>query len=378
MKKMKRYALLFLALIVLSSFSLTVFAAALDSQLEELQNQMSDQQNKAAEADVQVTSVSEELRALQADLAVATAEYEAVKKQLDETEMKIAENTEILEKAEKDLTKRMRVLRKRIRDIYQNGQISYIDVLFGASDFTDFMTRMDLLKRIIQHDYDLIMKIQEERALILAKKAELERDKAAILVLEKDADLRRKAMEESKAKKEQVLDKAVNDRDTAERAYQELLEASRQVENMIRQSQYRVTPGTQGSGKSTGSMVWPLNGQITSEFGWRTHPIFGTSKYHSGLDIAGDYGLPIVAADGGVVIYSGWISGYGNAVIIDHGGGITTLYGHNDSLAVGEGQNVSQGQTIAYCGSTGYSTGPHSHFEVREGGSPVSPYNYLR
>lgn len=375
---MKRYALLFLALIVLSSFSLTVFAAALDSQLEELQNQMSDQQNKAAEADVQVTSVSEELRALQADLAVATAEYEAVKKQLDETEMKIAENTEILEKAEKDLTKRMRVLRKRIRDIYQNGQISYIDVLFGASDFTDFMTRMDLLKRIIQHDYDLIMKIQEERALILAKKAELERDKAAILVLEKDADLRRKAMEESKAKKEQVLDKAVNDRDTAERAYQELLEASRQVENMIRQSQYRVTPGTQGSGKSTGSMVWPLNGQITSEFGWRTHPIFGTSKYHSGLDIAGDYGLPIVAADGGVVIYSGWISGYGNAVIIDHGGGITTLYGHNDSLAVGEGQNVSQGQTIAYCGSTGYSTGPHSHFEVREGGSPVSPYNYLR
>lgn len=375
---MKRYSILLLTLIVLSSFSLTVFASTLDNQLEELQNQMSDQQSKAEEAGVQVTSVSEELRALQADLAAATAEYEAVKKQLDETEVKIEKNTEILEKAEKDLEKRMQVLSKRIRDIYQNGQISYIDVLFGASDFTDFMTRMDLLKRIIQHDFDLIMKIKEERALILEKKAELERDKAAILVLERDADIRRKAMEESKAKKEKVLDKAINDRDTAERAYQELLEASRQVENMIRQSQYRVSPGgMQGSGKSTGSMVWPLHGQITSEFGWRTHPIFGTSKYHSGLDIAGDYGMTIVAADGGVVIYAGWISGYGNAVIIDHGRGITTLYGHNDSLTVSEGQNVSQGQTIAYCGSTGYSTGPHCHFEVREGGSPVSPYNYL-
>ena len=124
-------------------------------------------------------------------------------------------------------------------------------------------------------------------------------------------------------------------------------------------------------------MVWPLSGPITSEFGWRIHPIYGTQKFHSGLDIGGDYGLPIVAAASGVVSDACWISGYGNTVIIDHGGGITTLYGHNQSFAVSVGQSVSQGEVIAYCGSTGNSTGPHCHFEVRVNGSVVSPYGYL-
>nr|MBO6295084.1 M23 family metallopeptidase [Schwartzia sp. (in: firmicutes)] len=100
-------------------------------------------------------------------------------------------------------------------------------------------------------------------------------------------------------------------------------------------------------------------------------------RYHSGMDIGGDYGDPIIAAAAGIVTYSGWISGYGYAVIIDHGGGISTLYGHNEALAVAEGQTVSQGQVIAYCGSTGNSTGPHCHFEVREGGEPVDPMGYL-
>ena len=124
-------------------------------------------------------------------------------------------------------------------------------------------------------------------------------------------------------------------------------------------------------------MIWPLYGEITSPFGWREHPIYGDARFHSGMDIGGDYGLPIIAAAAGILTYSGWISGYGFPVIIDHGGGISTLYGHNDSLAVGEGQTVSQGQVIAYCGSTGNSTGPHCHFEVRENGEPVDPLGYL-
>lgn len=354
-----------------------VFAESLEDKLNDLQTQMSDEKSKADQAQVKVDNVSEQLRAVQENLRAATDEYDAVKKQLSDTEDKIEENQEVLEKAEKDLAKRMKILDKRIRDIYMNGQISYIDVLFGAKDFNDFMTRMDLLKRIIKHDYNLIVQIQNERKLILEKKAELERNKADIEVLEKAAAEKRKRVEKSKAQKEAILEKVTNDRDTAERAYQELLEASRQVEQMIRQSRYQVSSGT-GSGSSTGTMIWPISGPITSDFGWRTHPIFGTAKFHSGIDIGGDYGLTVVAADGGVVIYAGWISGYGNAVIIDHGKGISSLYGHNDSLVVSEGQNVSQGQLIAYCGSTGNSTGPHVHFEVRENGEPVNPFNYLR
>ena len=124
-------------------------------------------------------------------------------------------------------------------------------------------------------------------------------------------------------------------------------------------------------------MVWPVEGTITSEYGWRTHPIWGTQKYHSGLDIGVDYGTPVKAAAAGAVCYSGWISGYGNTIIINHGGGITTLYAHNDALRAAEGQQVGQGQIIALAGSTGNSTGPHCHFEVRENGTPVSPYGYL-
>ena len=124
-------------------------------------------------------------------------------------------------------------------------------------------------------------------------------------------------------------------------------------------------------------MIFPLVGPVTSEYGWRTHPIFGGSKFHSGIDIGGDYGMEIHAARGGVVSHAGWIDGYGNTIMIDHGGGLVTLYGHNQSLAVSVGATVKQGQTIAYCGSTGNSTGPHCHFEVRLNGETVSPYDYL-
>ena len=124
-------------------------------------------------------------------------------------------------------------------------------------------------------------------------------------------------------------------------------------------------------------MIWPVNGVITSPYGYRTHPIFGTTIYHSGIDIGVDYGTPVQAADGGTVVEAGWGSGYGYAVVIDHGNGLSTLYGHNQELAVSAGQSVSQGQVIAYAGSTGNSTGPHVHFEVRANGDPVDPQGYV-
>ncbi|MCD8175060.1 MAG: M23 family metallopeptidase, partial [Phascolarctobacterium sp.] len=117
--------------------------------------------------------------------------------------------------------------------------------------------------------------------------------------------------------------------------------------------------------------------ESTSYYGWRIHPVFGTTRYHSGMDIAVNYGTPIMAADGGTVVYSGWLGGYGNAVMIDHGGGLVTVYGHNQSIAVREGQYVNKGQVIAYAGSTGWSTGPHCHFEVRLNGDVTEPLNYL-
>lgn len=367
-----------LALSLLISLSVTGTALAddLEDQLADLQRQAEEQQAKTNEASAKVENVSERLRQIQEELRVATAEYKEVKGQLDSVEDKISDNTELLEKTEADLKVKNKKLQQRVRDIYINGQISYVDVLFGAKDFADLMTRMDVLKRIIKHDYDLIMKVKEEKTTVENTRAQLEKDKAEAEVLVADAQAKKAKVEDKESEQQVLLDQAIYDRDTSERMYEEIMAASQEVANMIRRSQMS-SAGYSGAPAGTGGMIWPISGPITSEFGWRTHPIFGTARFHSGLDIGGDYGMPIYAAASGTVIYAGWISGYGNAVIIDHGGGVTTLYGHNDSLNVSEGENVAQGQVIAMCGSTGNSTGPHCHFEVRENGEPVSPYGYL-
>ena len=367
-----------LALSLLISLSVTETALAddLEDQLADLQRQAEEQQAKTNEASAKVESVSERLRQIQEELRVATAEYKEVKGQLDSVEDKISDNTELLQKTEADLKVKNKKLQQRVRDIYINGQISYVDVLFGAKDFADLMTRMDVLKRIIKHDYDLIMKVREEKATVENPRAQLEKDKAEAEVLVADAQAKKAKVEDKESEQQVLLDQAIYDRDTSERMYEEIMAASQEVANMIRRS-HMSSAGYSGAPAGAGGMIWPISGPITSEFGWRTHPIFGTARFHSGLDIGGDYGMPIYAAASGTVIYAGWISGYGNAVIIDHGGGVTTLYGHNDSLNVSEGENVAQGQVIAMCGSTGNSTGPHCHFEVRENGEPVSPYGYL-
>ena len=365
----------FLSLVMLLSVAGmgTAQADDLEEQLADLQRQAERQQEITNEAAAKVESVSERLRVIQEELRIASAAYKEVKAQLDDVEGKIDENTALLTKTEADLKVKNKKLQKRVRDIYINGQISYVDVLFGAKDFSDLMTRMDILKRIIKHDYDLIMKVKQDREIVVAARAQLEKDKAEAEKLVADADAKRAAVEEKEAEQQDLLDKAIYDRDTSEQAYEELMAASEEVASMIRRSNMTYS----GAPAGAGGMIWPLDGPVTSEFGWRTHPIFGTARFHSGLDIGGEYGLPIYAAASGTVIHSGWISGYGNTVIIDHGGGVTTLYGHNDSLNVGVGQTVSQGQVIAMCGSTGNSTGPHCHFEVRENGEPVSPYGYL-
>ena len=371
--KHKTASLIMAALMSLSVAG-TALADDLEEQLQDLQEKAAQQQEITNEAQARVENLSEKLRVLQEEVDAATSEYNDVKGRLDKVQSDIYENTELLNKTEKELKVKNKKLAKRVRDIYINGQISYVDVLFGAKDFSDFLTRMDILKRIIKHDYDLIMKVKADREIVMNTKAKLEKDKADVELLVADAEIKQINMLDKKQAQQVLLDKAEYDRDVSQQAYEEIMAASQEITRMIQRSQ--MVGGSYVAGGS-GAMIWPLNGPITSEFGWRTHPIFGTQRYHSGLDIGGDYGLPIAAAASGTVIHAGWISGYGYTVIIDHGGGITTLYGHNESLLVGEGESVSQGQTRALCGSTGNSTGPHCHFEVRENGEPVSPYSYL-
>lgn len=402
-------------------------------EIQDLENKQSEYDAAAEEArrvvdaiQAKIDSVSEIKRALDEKADLAIADYEYKKANLDQTIQRIAENEKKLLETETEYTTKHSRLEKRVRDIYINGQISYIDVIFGAKDFGDFLTRMDLLKRVMIQDSELVNKVLESRNEIRELGRQLEQDKlrqAELTLIAEDAkDVKLRKVAEQQA----LLDMMENDKDVYNRQYDEMMAASNQVAQLIKdkkyqaevealkrqqeeerrrqeaerrqqeaaarqamQSQREKTPtGSYESSddgnyqayvptSNSGAMIWPITGPVTSEFGWRTHPIFGGQRFHSGLDIGGDYGMPIHAAQMGVVSHAGWIDGYGNTVIIEHGGGIVTLYGHNESLAVSVGQVVNQGDVIAYCGSTGNSTGPHCHFEVRLNGEPVSPLDYL-
>ena len=374
----KRYRFLSAALVLV--FAVLAAAPVLADELEEKQQQLNSvqqqieaQQRKAELARRKEQSIAEQLRAIQQELDTAEDEYETVNDQLENTEQHIKANVELSNRLTKKLEVQTKTLHRRIRDIYKNGQVNYLDVLLGAKDFNDFVGRMDILKKILAYDNALIQGTKADRETLRKAKEQLEADRAKIVELRKLAAAKREQVAERRQERRGVLNAATYERETAERAYRELIETSRQIEQMIK----RIQSGEKNIGGSTGTMTWPAEGEITSPFGWRVHPIFGTQRLHTGIDIGADYGDAIRAADGGVVIHADWMGGYGNAVIIDHGNGISTLYAHNSQLLVDEGQTVAKGQTVARCGSTGYSTGPHLHFEVRQNGSPVNPLNYL-
>ena len=373
-KKGKKAAAAFLSAVYLMTFAPLAQAETLEEQRDAHIEKAEQAQKKKNEIESRIEGLSEEKRAVDEAADEATKAYKDVKKELDATEARSDENEDKLKVLNKDFVVKRDQLAKRVRDIYINGQINYLDVLFGAKDFQDFFTRMDLLKRVIQQDYDLVQVVFAEKTAIETSQKELEKDKTAKEKLVASAADRKKEAEKKQAAKQAIIDKMETDRATQERIINENLAASKEVEQMIRNSRYQpASPALSGGG----ALNWPLGGPITSPFGWRVHPITGASRFHSGIDIGGDYGDTIHAAGAGIVSYAGWISGYGYAVIIDHGGGISTLYGHNQALLVSEGQSVSQGQAIAECGSTGNSTGPHCHFEVRVDGEPVDPMGYL-
>lgn len=363
------------------------FADDLDDQLQDIQGQIDESHNSQANWQEIIDQVNVKLRAIQVDLDAANARLKDIQNQQAQINAQIKQTQEEIRKAQEHLLQHQKVLNQRVRSIYMHGQLNYLEVITGAKSFSDFANRLELLKRVIRSDYNLILEIQNQKAQIEAKEEQLEKDKARLDALAQEAQKAQSQIAAKKAEQQKVLDDAKDNKAAAAQMEQDLIAESKRVHNLIqerlRQQEAARQAASQSGGEApshtqgSGVLSWPCNGPITSPYGYRVHPIFGTTIYHSGIDIGVDYGTPIHAADSGTVIYVGWISGYGNAVIIDHGNGMQTLYGHNQSLNVSEGQSVSKGQVIAFAGSTGNSTGPHCHFEVQVNGSAVDPMGYL-
>lgn len=348
---------------------------SLNSELESIQGQIGNARAQKASAEEIIREIAVKLHTIQVELDAANAELDRIHSEEDKVNAQIKQIELELEAARKQLLERQDLLNKRIRAIYIHGQLNYLEVIMGSKNFSDFANRLELLKRVIRSDYNLIQDIRVRQEQIQAKMNELSLQKQELEKLAAEATKAQQAIEMKRAEQQAVMDSAKAQRDAAEQMEQDLIASSERIRQQI---QARQGGGMEPQVIGSGILGYPCSGPITSPFGYRIHPIFGTTIYHSGIDIGVDEGTPVHAADSGVVIYSGsGLTGYGNVVIIDHGNGLSTLYAHNSVLLVSEGESVSKGQVVAYSGMTGYATGPHVHFEVRVNGSPTDPMGYL-
>lgn len=374
MKAMKR---IFAALLI-CIFAVTAVISAdtsndkLQKQLEETNKQLKQTQKAINKAQSQKKEVSKQVEQLDYKLQAAEKELEAVEEQLVSLESQIVITQRELERATQDAEGQKELLKKRVRVMYETGTVGYLAVVLESTSFGDFISRVDFLKKIVEYDLNLLKTMKENRDNIAQKEAQLQSELAEKEKLKQQIGEKKDEVASAKEEREKLLSEIVKDLKELNRQEDLLLEKSKEIERMIM--------AMQSNGKYTGGQgAWPVpsSTRITSPYGYRIHPILKTKKLHTGIDIGASSGSSVIAFNSGTVIFSGYNGGYGNTVIIDHGGKISTLYAHNSKLLVNKGDKVEKGQVIAKIGSTGLSTGPHLHFEVRVNGKHTNPMPYL-
>lgn len=299
-------------------------------------------------------------------------EYEELLSQIEELRLGIEELDKSIEASEKDYNEKMELLKKRLRVMYENSDFTYIDALTESKSVVDFFERLELISTISKRDKEIVEDIKQAKREISFKKQLAVGQKEQVQILADQSLNTINSLTATRANLDNQIQEINARLKKLEQEEDKLIKQSNDLVNQIKNLQNK------GS-YAGGSMTWPCpsSSTISSYYGNRLHPILKKYKMHTGIDISAKQGVSIVAANKGTVIMSGWQSGYGYTVVVDHGGGITTLYAHCSKLLVKVGQSVSAGETIAKVGSTGMSTGPHLHFEVRKNGSTTNPLNYV-
>lgn len=357
--------------------------------------------------------IQSEVEKLDKQLNEISGKVKELESRLSKKRQEIADTESALNKAKEQEKKQYRNMKKRIQFMYENGQTSYVEMLLSADSFTDFLNAVEYITQISQYDRKMLKEYQNMQVTIADTQKTLETDYASLQSLQAKVQEEKQAVAAlESAEKGELNDVAddLTDAQTVAKAYEAEIQAQNEVIAQIQAAQKRAaeqqaaqqqaqaaeenqgatdaagenqntaqntTPS--GNGQSTGSMMWPCpsSKRVTSDYGPRTSPTNGASSNHKGIDIGAAYGADIVAADGGTVLVATYSSSGGNYVIIDHGGGLCTVYMHASSLTVSAGQTVSKGQVIAKVGSTGISTGNHLHFGVTLNGVYVSPWGYV-
>lgn len=371
---MKRAVALALSLAVVAGWG---GAQTAKTKQQQLQSKLSEVRKDAKDVRAELRDKKEEVWQAAEELRQVDSQMTEINEQLDDTNDRLADGkaeqarlAKDLAAADVELGEKKAQCARRIRSMYIDGQETVLSVILGARDFSDLANRKVVLERIAERDRELFEAVRRLREQTATKKRRQD------VLVRQTADLREVQAQKQAAldgvmdKKKNLLGRLRNQRAALEEELAQMEAESRRIQAQI--------AAFQGANRGNlpafrGNLIQPVRGRFTSGFGYRVHPITGTRRMHTGIDIAAPTGTPIVAAAPGVVISAGWQRGYGNTVIIDHGGGLSTLYAHCSRLFVRSGQRVKAGQRIAAVGSTGFSTGPHLHFEKRVRGVPVDP-----
>jgi murein DD-endopeptidase MepM/ murein hydrolase activator NlpD len=369
---------------------------SIEQKREEIQSRIERTNKKAKTLEGSISVLDDEAETLQSQLSDLNAEIDELDGRISEVQAKLelaqqrySTLTEELLDIQADLVESTDSLTERAVERYKAGPGAYVEGMLSSQSFSELSDRYQYYETTAEIDSDLIDEIErlnaetdarreqvaEEKDRIADAKLQLEKDRAHVASIQIEKQQLLDVQNAIIAEKEDVLRGQLTKKSELEELDSQLQRDSQEIQALLS----RPTGGGGGSPTYTGGQfVWPANGPVTSPYGYRTHPIFGDSRLHTGVDIGAPYGSSVFAASGGSVVFAGTMSGYGNAIVVDHGGGVATTYNHLSGFSVSGGASVSRGQTIGSVGCTGYCTGPHLHFEVRIGGSPVDPMPYLQ
>lgn len=364
--------------------SMPGLAVKADSKTEDLKNKAKKKEEENKELEKKVSGMEKEIEAMDQKIEKASDKADKLEKKLNETKKQVSDTKEKLSEAKASKEKQYKIMSKRIKYLYENGNTGYIDVIVQAKSFNEFLTRLDYVSKISNYDNNMFHKLRKTQDKIALASKKLEESYKEIKTVTNEAKAEEAKIvslaDSKKSKLIQFQQKIASNKDLM-RKYQDRIDYYDTVANKPSGGNAGNSPssGSSKPGGSSSSLIWPVPSchTVTSPFGNRTHPVQGGTKFHEGIDIGAPKGSTVVAAGSGTVEVAGYSPYNGNWVKIDHGNGLETLYLHNSSLKVSAGQRVSRGQKIASSGSTGMSTGPHLHFAVKKNGSYVNPMNYM-
>ena len=339
---------------------------------QEIENEIKEIRKKADALKGEKKSIEAEIQILDSDLRTLTLEIQKQEVQKEEMNMRIAESEQKIADLIDEIDENNELLEDRLRAMYINGTGGYLEVILKAENLIDALTRMDMIQLIVKSDVDLLKTINEQKTQVEELKIEQETRRHELTAIINDLNIKQnEVLIASRSKENYMLSLQTN--------IEEIIRQEAAMEEQSKQIERDILAAQRAVEYVGGELMWPLPGhyKITSDFGGRYHPITDVWSNHGGTDIAAPYGTNILSSNDGEVIFAGFHNSYGNYIIVDHGGGISTLYAHCSKLLAWEGQPVLRGDPIAQIGSTGDSTGNHLHYEVRVNGVRKNPMDYF-